>query len=137
MSLALRLVHSGLRSRRVPAIVHGAVRSYSDGPSIPLKAERNPSHKSVLPLPPSRPPAPIAHTSIDTIEHDYDVRVSKRDGAGHANGGPATSETVIPPAPTLEAVAPLLPPPPPPPVFTETSRPTQQVKRPVGGFRGG
>lgn len=118
-------------------------RFYSDTPveSLPPlpKAERNPAHKSSLALPPRKPPAPIVSTSINTLEHDYDVAAVRNGGAAASGQAAATlvGQDRFGAAPVVVEARMTPPLPSPPQPAPELARPFQAVRRPVGGFRGG
>lgn len=113
---------------------------------LPLpKAERNPAHTSKLPLPPSKSPPPIAHATIQSIDHDYDVNLnqinheqevqemrlkfitlqSELETIKAERNVLATTES-LPPSPDLQSH-----------LTTNSTREPRDTKRPVGAFRGG
>lgn len=118
-----------LRLARFPQVNVRAVicRAYSelpahDGPPLP-KAERNPAHKSAIPLPPRNPPAPIAHDTLPAGDYE---------GAVAAEPSRLTQaipfSSVAAPA-VVHAV-------PPPIAAPEPIRPVMRAARPVGGLKG-
>lgn len=116
MNVPRLLVRSTLRQTRlIPR--RSMVRCYSEGSTTPLpKAERNPAHKSTLPLAHPNPPPPIAHSTLPASDFEGEAIV--------ASSG---SRPVVVQEPVISPPLPVLPPP------VETAKP---IKRPVGAVRG-
>lgn len=100
-------------------------RRYSTSTSSLPKAERNPAHKSQIPLAPTIEPKPIDQTPtpLPILEESFPL---KREFIQQQESKPISSvELLEPPLPSTPLPLPIAP------------VPIAEIRRPVGGFRGG